>query len=340
MDLVNSFIAFQKIHSNKNPQDGKQEGDADVDMKAEEASPRDGDVSPITQSVSNLPEEKPSTSRPKKTEPAFELRPNFSRVTPSQLAYISFPPDGRYQPVRAVSTKTPLSKAGKAVATSGLSSSALGLGSEKYAGGGGILLLTDLRPNEESEFIEIATAPPAVPAVAEVVVPTENGSAVGAPPTGRHIALDENGAESEPPEAFEACIKIFWHGSRLLTAFPVSFRQRYIDHDLYAISTDVFNDVFLIMFYSFYVTFKQIFSQVDWFIMQSTDSTVRSPVAILDDYRGVALSSVDWSHLRDRVETDVSETLSLMEVILFEDGKIQKILWNARANKITPPIFV
>jgi 26S proteasome regulatory subunit N2 len=183
-------------------------------MKADEASPRDGDVSPITQSVSNLPEEnKPSTSKPKKTEPAFELRPNFSRVTPSQLAYISFPSDGRYQPVRAVSTKTPLSKAGKAVATSGPSSSALGLGSERYAGGGGILLLTDLRPNEEAEFIEIVTAPPAAPAVAEVVVPTGNGTAVGAPPpTGRHIALDENGAESEPPEAFEACLVFLLYG--------------------------------------------------------------------------------------------------------------------------------
>jgi 26S proteasome regulatory subunit N2 len=178
-------------------------------MKADETSPRDGDVSPITQSVSNLLEEsKLSTSRPKKTEPAFEQRPNFSRVTPSQLSYISFPPDGRYQPVRAVSTKTPLSKAGKAVATSGPSSAALGLGSEKYAGGGGILLLTDLQPNEEAEFFEIETAPPAAPVVVEVV-PTGNGAAdaaVGAPPTGRHIALDENGAESEPPEAFEACL--------------------------------------------------------------------------------------------------------------------------------------
>jgi 26S proteasome regulatory subunit RPN2 C-terminal domain len=90
--------------SNTNAQDTKQEGDADVDMKTDEASPRDGDVSPITQSVSNLPEEsKPSTSKPKKTEPLFEQRPNFSRVTPAQLAYISFLPDGRYQPVRAVS---------------------------------------------------------------------------------------------------------------------------------------------------------------------------------------------------------------------------------------------
>ena len=39
--------------------------------------------------------------------------------------------------------------------------------------------------------------------------------------------------------------------------------------------------------------------------MQSTDPTVRTRVAILDGYQGVALTSVDWSPLRDRVETDV-----------------------------------
>lgn len=194
-----------------------------MDMKTDEASPRDGDVSPITQSVSNLPEEsKPSTSKPKKTEPLFEQRPNFSRVTPAQLAYISFLPDGRYQPVRAVSTKTPLSKTGKAVATSGPSASALGLGSEKYAGGGGILLLTDLQPNEEAEFIEIETAPPVAPAVDEVV-PTGNGAAVGAPPTGRHIALDENAAESEPPESFEVCLCFSYRRRLRLTSHPVPF---------------------------------------------------------------------------------------------------------------------
>jgi len=135
----------------------------------------------------------------------FEQRPNFSRVTPAQLAYISFLPDGRYQPVRAVSTNTPLSKASKVIATSGPSSSVLGLGSEKYAGGGGILLFTDLQPNEEAEFIEIETAPPVAPAVE--VAPVGNDSAVGPLPTGRHISLDENAAESEPPESFEVCLR-------------------------------------------------------------------------------------------------------------------------------------
>jgi 26S proteasome regulatory subunit N2 len=180
-----------------------------VEMK-EEVSHKDGDVSPIAQSVSNLAEEgKASTSKPKKAEPTFELRPNFSRVTPAQLAYISFPPDGRYQPVRAVSTKTPLSKTGKAVAA-GTSSSLVGLGSERYAGGGGILLLTDSRPNEEADYIEIETAIPAVPPTAAPAPAAGAGAGAGptasAPPTGRHIALDENAPESEPPEAFEVCV--------------------------------------------------------------------------------------------------------------------------------------
>ncbi|CAA7258713.1 unnamed protein product [Cyclocybe aegerita] len=175
--------------------DTKTEADGDVEMKTEVGSPKDGDVSPIIQSVSNLAEEsKPSTSR-KKLESTFETRPNFSRVTPAQLSYISFPSDGRYQPVRAVSTRTP-SKNGKAAATT-----ALGLGSEKYAGGGGILILTDLRPNEEAEYIELETAPSVPPPAPPVDVPG-NGHAVGAP-TGRHIALDESAPEAEPPEAFE-----------------------------------------------------------------------------------------------------------------------------------------
>jgi len=171
-------------------------------MKAEEGSPKDGDVSPITQSVSNLADESKPSSSKKKAEPSSEARPNFSRVTPAQLGYISFPTDGRYQPVRAVSTKTTLSKSGKAVAASP-SSSALGLGSEKYAGGGGILILTDLRPSEDAEFIEVETAP--APAPPAPVDPIGGNQAAAAPPTGRHIALDESAPEAEPPEAFEVC---------------------------------------------------------------------------------------------------------------------------------------
>ena len=185
--------------------DVKPDGDVDVEMKSDEtSSPKDGDVSPITQSVLNLGDEgKASSSRTgKKSEPAYEVRPNFSRVTPTQLAYISFPESDRYQPVRAVSAKASPTKAGKAAAASGRRSPpSLAQGLEKYAGGGGILIMTDLRPNEEAEFIEIETASTLVtPEV--VVAPMANGDAV----QGRvrlNISLDDTAPESDVPEAFE-----------------------------------------------------------------------------------------------------------------------------------------
>ena len=185
--------------------DVKPDGDVDVEMKGDEASsPKDGDVSPIAQSVLNLGDEsKASSSRiGKKSEPALEVRPNFSRVTPTQLAYISFPANDRYQPVRAVSAKTSPTKAGKAAASGRRTPpSTLGQGSEKYAGGGGILIMTDLRPNEEAEFIEIETGS-TLAAPEAVVAPMANGDAL----RGRarlNISLDDTAPESDVPEAFE-----------------------------------------------------------------------------------------------------------------------------------------
>ena len=186
--------------------DVKHDGDVDVEMKSDEtSSPKDGDVSPITQSVLNLSDEsKASSSRTgKKSEPAYEVRPNFSRVTPSQLAYISFPANDRYQPVRAVSAKASPTKAGKAAAASDRRTppSTLAQGSEKYGGGGGILIMTDLRPNEEAEFIEIETAS-TLAAPETVVAPVANGDAL----QGRarlNISLDDTAPESDAPEAFE-----------------------------------------------------------------------------------------------------------------------------------------
>jgi 26S proteasome regulatory subunit N2 len=180
--------------------------DTDVDMKAADPpqSPKHGDISPINGSISNLADDgKPSTSK-RKSEPTSEIVPNFSRVTPAQLAHITFPVDGRYQPVRAVSTRptTPRNAKSAGPATASTATS-LGLASEKYAGGGGILILTDLRPEEEAEYIELNPAPPAP--VAELphdAVP--NGHAVAGPPaSGPHIALDESAPEADPPGSFE-----------------------------------------------------------------------------------------------------------------------------------------
>lgn len=210
MDLVGSPLMHFLSPQLTCRQDDKLEVKAtetDVEMKAEDAaSPKDGDVSPINRSISNLIDEpKPSTSssNKKKAEPSQELRPNFSRVTPAQLAYISFSPSGRYQPVRPVSSIP----RGPAAGITGVKAGSKIGSAEKYAGGGGIILLADLRPDEEAEFIELE--PPPAPAAPEPItgMAAPNGSAVSAQPgpVGPHIALDESAPEAEPPASFEVC---------------------------------------------------------------------------------------------------------------------------------------
>ncbi|KAF9229179.1 26S proteasome regulatory complex non-ATPase subcomplex Rpn2/Psmd1 subunit [Gyrodon lividus] len=163
--------------------------DGEVEMKTEDGGAQGSDESKV------------STLAKRKAELNFEKIANFSRVTPVQLGYISFPPEGRYQPVRPVSLNTPLTKGGKVAspAASKKGTGPLGLVSERYAGGGGILILVDERPREEAEFIDLS--PPAAPEV------TANGSAV---PNGHahsernfHIALDESTPDADPPESFE-----------------------------------------------------------------------------------------------------------------------------------------
>lgn len=179
-------------------------------MKAEDAaSPRDGDVSPINRSLSNLidepkPSATPSASNKKKGEPVQEFRPNFSRVTPAQLDYILFTTGCRYQPVRPVSS-TPRSSA-SIPSTKGSNKS---LSAEQYAGGGGIILLTDLRPDEEAELIEFE--PPPVPAAPAATSAVPNGNVVTPQPgpTGPHISLDENAPEAESPTSFEVSNLLF-----------------------------------------------------------------------------------------------------------------------------------
>lgn len=172
--------------------DAKDEND--VEMKAEDSG-NDGDISPIDRSVTDLTEEnKPSTSATKsakRAEPTFESRPNFSRVTPTQLAHVTFPSDSRYQPVRAVSTNSS-PRPGKAAGLAGSGTS------ERYAGGGGILILTDLKPEEEGDFIEFE--PPVDPTPVSSEAP--NRHTIPATP-GPHIALDESMPEANPPGSFE-----------------------------------------------------------------------------------------------------------------------------------------
>ena len=163
-------------------------------MKSEESpSPmKHGDISLINGSISNLAEDgKLSSSKsPRKTEPSSETLPNC--VTPAQLVHVTFPADGRYQPVRAISVKTPSSfknsKATVAPAGSKSATAALGPASEKYAGASGILILVDRFPAEDEEFVEFEA--PAIEPVPEEVLPNEsipNGHATTSPESGLHI---------------------------------------------------------------------------------------------------------------------------------------------------------
>ncbi|KAG2044951.1 26S proteasome regulatory complex non-ATPase subcomplex Rpn2/Psmd1 subunit [Suillus americanus] len=174
----------------------EQKKDGDVDMKGEEGpagKPTDG--SPSTNASEDV---KPK----RKSEPSSENVVNFSRVTPTQLAYISFPPEGRYQPVRPVSLNTvPPKTSGKGNPNPGVRKAPSGVALERYAGGGGILLMVDERPDTEAEFISFE--PPVVEPA-----PTENGHAqpqalVHSARPSIHIALDENSPDVDPPESFE-----------------------------------------------------------------------------------------------------------------------------------------
>lgn len=172
-----------------------------------------GDISPITGTVSNLPDTAKTEGQPgetkkqRKSEPPFEKLSNYSRVVPAQLAHVSFPAEGRFQPVRPVSNRAPKAPKGKSSATSSTktpSSLALGVASERYAGGGGILILIDQSPDEPIEYIE-PEVPPPVEAITSAPGADAQGSATAATSQGPHIALDENEPESDPPESFEVC---------------------------------------------------------------------------------------------------------------------------------------
>ncbi|KAJ3937705.1 MAG: D-isomer specific 2-hydroxyacid dehydrogenase [Lentinula lateritia] len=157
--------------------DVKTEGDGDIEMKTEGSS-------------------KAGTSKSAKKEPSSETLPNLSRVTPAQLAYISFPADGKYQPVRAVTAKPVSTRGGKTTKQV----------EEKAAGGGGILILVDRRPQETAEFIQFETViqpPPAEP------VSTDDDDTTRSVESGPHIALDEDTSEAEAPSSFEVDVDVF-----------------------------------------------------------------------------------------------------------------------------------
>ena len=194
------------------------EASQDVEMKVEEPSSgaviAHGDISPITGTISNLPDPLDISSqdakkkKARKTEPSFEKLPNLSRVTPAQIAHVSFPSEGRYIPVRPASSYTAHDKGKASINTP--PSETVNIIKPGSTSGGGILLLIDQQPDEPAEYFESELqsidSPPAadVTPVEQLTTSGPAGATNGSSFAGRsHIALDENAPEADPPGPFE-----------------------------------------------------------------------------------------------------------------------------------------
>ncbi|OCF35997.1 26S proteasome regulatory subunit N2 [Kwoniella heveanensis BCC8398] len=82
----------------------------------------------------------PTPAKKKPSEPSSFKLPNMSRVTSSQLAYIAFPSESRYSPIRPIAEHpTPIG----------------GKGPGGASASGSIVVLRDSKPEEEGEYIEL-----------------------------------------------------------------------------------------------------------------------------------------------------------------------------------------
>ena len=149
-------------------------------MKADEPSPS-----------SDSPD---AEGKSRRKEPNFETIGNFTRVTPAQSSYVVFPSSSRFRPVRPLSTRPP-ARNGKSLIGRSLGAT------EKYAGGGGIVMLIDTQPGAATEFVEVFVPPPPPSAAVAAVPNTSSSSSWNSPPV--NVSLDENAPDAEPPQPFE-----------------------------------------------------------------------------------------------------------------------------------------
>ncbi|TIB63266.1 hypothetical protein E3P77_03573 [Wallemia ichthyophaga] len=106
----------------------------------------------------------------KEPEPEFEVKGNLTRVTPNQVPFIVFSKDGRYTPVRSVSSVPASTKVHKEGELGGSGSStpvsinrrtrrptiaSIYSSTPASAGGAGILILKDHKAGEEVEYITL-----------------------------------------------------------------------------------------------------------------------------------------------------------------------------------------
>jgi 26S proteasome regulatory subunit N2 len=112
--------------------------------EADSGDKMDEDMVVDTSKVEDKEKESSPRAKLQKEKVGHELE-NMSRVLPSQVRWISFPSDGRYQPVKRVSFET-------LHPSSTIKSNMLTLKSQPT---GGVILLEDTRPSEEKSLLEL-----------------------------------------------------------------------------------------------------------------------------------------------------------------------------------------
>jgi len=172
----------------------------DVDEKLEDDKPAD-------------PSRTATPAPKRKAEAAQFTLGNMTRVTPAQLATISFPEDGKYVPLRPLNERHLAGEDKKASpgpqAIFGGGSSGGAQEKKERAVSGSIVLLRDQKPEVEAEFIELNKAlwpdaqPEPEPIAEEPAAPASAaGGATGAG-AGLGAGGELPGGEADAPPSFE-----------------------------------------------------------------------------------------------------------------------------------------
>ncbi|ORY27990.1 endopeptidase [Naematelia encephala] len=150
----------------------------------------------------------PAKSR-KPTEPSSFTLTNMSRVTPQQLAFVSFPTGGRYEPIRSLGSEVASPSDSTASRTTKRPSSSSGE-SKKAPNAGTVIMLRDLKPDEDKEdaYIELDKAlwrppPPPEPEAATTADTPSAQPAVAGAGAGAEAGAEEEDADAPIPAPFE-----------------------------------------------------------------------------------------------------------------------------------------
>jgi 26S proteasome regulatory subunit N2 len=135
----------------------------------------------------------------------------MTRVTPQQLSSISFPDNAKYAPLRPLNPRFAASSDDKEKEKKAAGPQAIFGGGrksdnkqEQRAVGGSIVMLRDLQPDVEAEYVELSKAlwPDAPPAAAEQPAPEASTTAPGAV-AGTSSSGELEGGEADAPPPFE-----------------------------------------------------------------------------------------------------------------------------------------